>query len=233
MPSLYMLDLDGLLIDTESLHFLAYRQMCTARGETLTWSFDQFAKCAHSAHGGLETSLRLELPRLFKRGEKWSDLYEEKQHLFDEILKSERVDCMPGAFDLLTWLSKQNVPFCAVTNSRRRHVEQLCALCPPLKMISRWWTREDYAEAKPSPSGYLAAIEAFKVPAHRALGFEDSAKGLKSLLAAGARAALISTQDLSFARQEPFLTAKWKRYHSLTEWMKIEGIAPIAPNFEI
>lgn len=217
-----MLDLDGLLIDTEKFHYHAYRQMCAAEGETLPWNFSLYLQYAQSAKGGLEKALCSALPKLTK-DKSWVDLYEVKQKYLDHILKSHQIECMPGAAQLLQWLARKKIAFCAVTNTRRHHVELLRQRCACLQLIPKWWAREDYDSAKPSPAGYLAAIESFGISAHQAYGFEDSPKGLRALLAAGASGALINGGDLAFSRQESFCNKRWKRYFSLEEWMAIHG----------
>jgi len=50
---------------------------------------------------------------------------------------------------------------------------------------------EDYLEAKPHPQPYLTALELLRLPAKNCIAVEDSARGLKSALAAGLRVVVI------------------------------------------
>lgn len=219
MFSLYLLDLDGLLIDTEKLHFQAYRNMCSDRGAPLPWNFDQFIQNAHAAEGGLEKALYGALPQLWKSEANWEILYREKQLCFDKIISNRSVGLLPGAKRLLQWLKSKDLAHGVVTNSRRHHVELFKKQCAELRSIPRFWAREDYSEPKPSPSGYLTALRSFQIPPHRAMGFEDSAKGLNSLLKAGVKGAYINAVAPLNGDQEPFSSPHWDHFPSLDAWL--------------
>ncbi|MGD0665742.1 MAG: HAD hydrolase-like protein, partial [Rhabdochlamydiaceae bacterium] len=39
---LFLFDFDGLLVDTEELHFKAYQMLCQGRGYKLPWDINRF-----------------------------------------------------------------------------------------------------------------------------------------------------------------------------------------------
>ncbi|MEI6531393.1 MAG: HAD hydrolase-like protein, partial [Chlamydiota bacterium] len=79
---LFLFDFDGLLVDTEHLHYKAYLSMCRARGFDLPWSFQDFANIAHFSATGLKENLYAVLPLLQEQESDWSLLYKEKQALY-------------------------------------------------------------------------------------------------------------------------------------------------------
>jgi HAD superfamily hydrolase (TIGR01509 family) len=193
---LFLCDFDGLLVNTEELHFLAYREMCQRRGYVLTWDLPRFFEAAHFKAAGLKEALYAEFPRLQKEEPKWETLYAEKKKIYQEFLLAGKINLMPGAYPLLEALQKNHLPRCVVTNSLYEQVEVIKKQQPILQTIPLWITREDYKKAKPSPDGYVVAIESLGKPGDKVIGFEDSTRGLQALLGAKVtQAVLISSPD--------------------------------------
>ena len=61
---LFLFDFDGLLVDTESLHYQAYINMCATRGFDLTWNFHRYSEAAHHESTGLRDQIYAEFPKL-------------------------------------------------------------------------------------------------------------------------------------------------------------------------
>ncbi|MCH9703616.1 MAG: HAD hydrolase-like protein, partial [Chlamydiae bacterium] len=57
-------DFDGVLVDSEQLHFDAYKQMCAKRGISLKWDEVQYAKFALYSADGLKKALLKEYEQL-------------------------------------------------------------------------------------------------------------------------------------------------------------------------
>ncbi|MES2121331.1 MAG: HAD family phosphatase [Chlamydiota bacterium] len=192
--TIYLFDFDGLLVDTEKLHYMAYQQLCHRRGGELCWDFSRFCKEAHGKAGGVWEGIARECPQVFSNGVTREVLYEEKKAIYVELLRSTPLELMPGAAELLQFLADKDAKRAVVTNSPKAHIDIICEALPLLKTIPLWVTREDYLHPKPAPDGYLLAIEKLtggeKCDAE-IIGFEDSLKGLKSLLAAGSKGVLV------------------------------------------
>lgn len=196
--SVVLFDFDGLLVNTEPLHYLAYMRMCQDHGFSLNWDFSRFCHEAHSQEGGFFAGLRKEIPTAFDGGLTIPFLYAEKIKWYNRLLETERVELMPGVEKVLLELQARNIKRAVVTNSPRAQIEKICQRLPLLKTIPLWITREDYRQAKPSPEGYLLALERLEVKG-TAIGFEDTLKGVQALQAAGVTAVLISLADYSGA----------------------------------
>ena len=176
-------DFDGVLVDSESLHFAAYKQMCAKRGFSLKWDDAQYAKYALYSADGLRQAILNEFPKL--KEFPWETLYTEKKAALQTLIETH-VALMPGASEFLE--SLKGLPTCVVTNSLRSQVETIKKRHPILQTIPRWITREDYSNPKPDPECYKLAIQGAK----KAIGFEDSPRGLSALLGSGAEAILIT-----------------------------------------
>ncbi len=192
---LFLFDFDGLLVNTEELHFGAYIEMCRARGHVLPWDFATFSQAAHYDANGLRHAVYTALPDL-KNGEpRWEVLYAEKKSFYLKLLKENRLQLMTGVETLLKELESAGIRRCVATHSPLEQIEEIKARLPVLKSIPVWITREDYTLAKPAPDAYLAAIQRLAKPKDEIIGFEDSMRGIKALQAANVRPVLISPPD--------------------------------------
>ena len=93
-----------------------------------------------------------------------------------------------------------------VTTSRREDFELIHRSRDLLSRMEFVLTIEDYAEPKPHPAPYLAALARFGADPAEAVAVEDSARGLKSAVAAGLDCIIVrhpftAAQDFSGARQ--------------------------------
>lgn len=173
------LDFDGLLVNTEQLHFEAYKQLVESRDLPFPIDFHTFAGMAHTSSEALRAYLLETYPLL--RETPWPELYAEKQSTFLEILASGPLDFMPGADALVSMLAEQNKPMCVVTNSSKALIDACRQRLPKLSLIPYWITRECYDAPKPKPDAYNAALKALNVKPHEVVGFEDSLRGIHAL----------------------------------------------------
>jgi beta-phosphoglucomutase len=205
---LFLFDFDGLLVDTEQLHFAAYRELCRRHGCEMNWDFQKFCREAHGKAMGMWDAIAREFPRIFEDESRREIFYEEKKKIYAEFLKNTRLELMEGAFNLLVSLAERGIKRAVVTNSPREHIEIIKESLPLLKSIPLWITREDYSHPKPSPQGYLTAIGKLMESGDRIIGFEDTLKGLKALLAAGVESILVCPAQSEHVKEGLALGAK-------------------------
>jgi beta-phosphoglucomutase len=192
---LFLFDFDGLLVNTEEIHFEAYRQMCRKFGFELDWDFRMFCGVAHSDSEALRKTIYAQLPELYKQQPDWSVLYAEKKRIYLQLLKAGRVNFLPGAEELLTALQEAGIKRCVVTNSAEEQIEWIKGGLPLLNSIPVWITREYYDKPKPDSECYRKALEMLAEPGDRIVGFEDSLRGLKALQGVSVKAVLICSND--------------------------------------
>jgi HAD superfamily hydrolase (TIGR01509 family) len=185
----FLFDFDGLLVNTEKLHWEAYRRLCARYGYTLPWDFAAYCAVAHTTSNGLKEALSPHLP------EPWADRYEEKRQFYVEILHEGNVELMPGVEPLLVDLARRGAPRAVVTHSPADHLAIIRAKHPLLNTIPNWITREDYDKPKPDPECYQLAIERLAEPHQQVIGFEDSLRGLTALRGTRATPVLVTTAD--------------------------------------
>lgn len=175
---LFLFDFDGLLVNTEHLHFQAYLNVLSKRGYTLDWGFGKFCELAHLDSKAWKEALFVEIPDLVPI---WNQIYAEKKEAYLELVTSGKVELMPGVKRLLESLEASQAKTCVVTNSNLQEIQTIRSQVPLLKTIQKWITREDYEKPKPSPECYLKAIQLYGKAGDRIIGFEDSVRGLQAL----------------------------------------------------
>lgn len=179
---LFLFDFDGLLTNTEELHYKAYKRMCAERGFDLDWDFARYCKVAHYESDAIRFQIYDKFPELEKLEPSWPVLYLEKKKYMIELLNSGDVEMMPGAERLLKALDEANIKRCVVTNSPLEQIKIIQKHQPILKTIPNWVTRENYKHAKPHPECYEYAIKTYANEKDRIIGFEDTPRGMWALM---------------------------------------------------
>src|SRR5262245_56736118 len=94
---LFLFDFDGLLVNTERLHYAAYAELCRRHGCALKWDFERFCREAHRKAMGIWDGLKREFPSMFESGVAVDALYEEKKSIYVDLLKTSPLELMEGA----------------------------------------------------------------------------------------------------------------------------------------
>ncbi len=192
---LFLFDLDGLLVNTEQLHFEAYSLLARRHGFDLGLNFVQYCAIAHRDSDGLRRYFISSLNDLVCCFPDWKALYEEKCQLYLQLLLGDHISLMPGVERLFTALAKEGIPRAIVTHSRAEQVSLIREKLPLLNSIPLWITREHYDQPKPAPDGYLFAIKQLGSAGHRTIGFEDTLRGVWSLVQSGVQAVMVTHSD--------------------------------------
>ena len=179
---LFLFDFDGILVDTEELHYKAYLKMCVDRGFILNWDRPTYMSYALFTATGVKEAIYKALPQLHETEPNWNVLYQEKKAAYCTLLREEGTKLMPGVEALLQKLESTNTKRCVVTHSPADQIAMIRGQHPILNTIPHWITREHYSQPKPASECYAKALTMLKAPGERAIGFEDSPRGLKALL---------------------------------------------------
>lgn len=173
-------DFDGVLVDSEPVHHLCWREVMGRLGVDLDWPTYQSTLRGHSGKPLLEALCSLKEPPLpFEAVQAY---YEFKNDLFrDTVLRN------PGQLmsaDVRLLLDDLRAYRLAVVSSARR--SHVVPILESLGLVDRFETmvlREDVQTLKPSPEPYRTA--AVRLGVERALVVEDSEAGAASGRGAG------------------------------------------------
>lgn len=217
---LFMFDFDGLLVNTENLHYEAYREMCKARGVDFNWDFEHYCRFAHYEAKGFREAIFQDFPDLKKSESNWDVLYEEKKAALIRLVEEGHTELMPGVESLLKTLEKHNINRCVVTHSPSNLIDAIRSQNPILNTIPHWITREQYSKPKPDPECYQSAIAKFCTGNERVIGFEDTPRGLKALM--GTNATPVIVCQIEYPEIPSFTQKGAIRLRSMEEWTSLK-----------
>jgi HAD superfamily hydrolase (TIGR01509 family) len=186
-------DNDGVLVDTEEMFFSATSNAFAQAGVALAREF--YLECMMS-------NGRNVFDLLAQQG--WTEqqvlaLRGERDAAYAAMLRfgSKTFDGVAETLQLLQAKYRMAV----VTTSSRSHLNVAHTHSGLSQFFELTVCREDYREPKPHPEPYLTAVRLLGVPANRCIAVEDSARGVKSAIAAGLRVVAIPnslTKELNF-----------------------------------
>jgi len=167
----FLFDLDGTLIDSVYQHVLAWKEALDAEGVELSvWRIHR--KIGMS--GGLFANILLRETGLDITEERLERLRVRHAEAFNRYHARDAVRPLPGARELLAYLTEQRMPWAIATSGRMETAaHNLAALgVDPAKVPVV--TRDMVRHAKPDPDLFLAAAERLGVDIQRSLVIGDS-----------------------------------------------------------
>ena len=173
-------DMDGLLLDTETLWHEAEVELFRRHGDEFTWD-DKMAVIGTSFEF---TSLYF-ADRLRRPHEEGAALVDEMVSLMHDRVRRQ-VDARPGALELVARIrALDGVRLGLASNSPRFLVDDALATAGLVDAFETIVTSSDVIHAKPAPDIYLRACQDLGVDPSEALALEDSASGVAAAKAAG------------------------------------------------
>ena len=173
-------DMDGLLLDTETLWHEAEVELFRRHGAEFTWD-DKITVIGTS----YDFTARYFADRLGRPHDEGAALVDEMVALMHERVRRQ-VDARPGAVELVEGLrAMDGMRLGLASNSPRFLVDDALATAGLVGIFETIVTPADVEHAKPAPDIYLRACEDLGVDPSEALALEDSASGVTAAKAAG------------------------------------------------
>jgi HAD superfamily hydrolase (TIGR01509 family) len=173
-----LFDFDGVLVDSEPVHFACWREILAPLGVDLDWETYRKRFIGVSDRAMLEDLARLRHPPI-DADVLWRE-YPRKRALFRERTADGSV-ITPAVRELVESLGEYRLA--VVSSSGRDEIEPLLRAAGVSGCFGALVCREDVTQYKPAPDPYLKAAALLEV--RRALVVEDSAAGIASGRAAG------------------------------------------------
>lgn len=171
-------DLDGVLWDGEVPHRIAFDEVLSGWGESVT---------DNEYDGLLGTSVEYTWRWVRDRyrppvsGEQFWELYSKA---FLRLLPGS-AEGLPGATSLVAELTRLGVPIAVASSSLREWVVATLQAIGLADSIDAVVAGDDVESGKPEPDIYLEAARKLDLPPQRCLAVEDSASGVAAAKAAG------------------------------------------------
>ncbi len=177
-------DMDGMLIDTESISLVAWRDGCQALGHEV--DEESFLPIIGMNRASMTAKLEqtlspeIDVEQLIRRAS-----------LCYEKLIRQGVPLKPGARDCLLRMRELGTPQALATSSSQRFATLKLDHHGLLDCFAALVTGDQVTNGKPHPEPYLTAAARLEVAPSSCIAFEDSVNGIQSAHTAGMFTALV------------------------------------------
>lgn len=178
-------DLDGLVLDTETTYFAAWRQAAADIGCELS---DQFCASLSGCSGDV---VRQRLQEYGGSGFDIGEFQSLSSHYWVEHVERHGIAVKPGFQAALAAAEQRGLTYALATNSRRANAERCLQAAGLQQVFSVIVAADNAIRAKPAPDLFLCAAEALGCPIAECLVLEDSLVGVRAAKAAGARCIMV------------------------------------------
>lgn len=183
-------DFDGVLADTEQLHYLSFQEVLKPLGAGFDWdhyvseyiAFDSsqvFAAALKSA--GIANS-----PFSIRQ------LIDQKIIAFADLLRTTQVPPLPGALEAVRF-AHQRGPLALCTGAERKDVTPLLEAFGIIDLFQAIVTADDVQISKPDPECYALAASLVHTAPQDCLAIEDTPGGLRAARGAGCQTLGVTT----------------------------------------
>jgi beta-phosphoglucomutase-like phosphatase (HAD superfamily) len=185
-------DFDGVLVNSEPLHFRALRECLLPEGIAI--DEDEYLR-EYLAYDDREAiRIALEHHGCPWDGARVDTVARRKAALFEALLRD--VPFFPGARELATGLAR-DVPLGIASGALRAEIEAILSAAGIRDSFTTVVGADDVARSKPHPDPYLAALAGLRrvsprLQAGDCVAIEDSLPGIAAALAAGLRVVAVA-----------------------------------------
>lgn len=183
-----LFDFDGVLADTEPLHFKCWQEVLQKKGIHLDWNYYQ-TKCIGISDRQMLQTLGQIGPIVYSIDE-LMPLYPLKKQLFQDFAAQTRLISQTLLSELTACIDYK---IAIVTSSGRSEIEPILLRENVMSLLTTAVYGNEVKALKPDPEPYRTAMERLGVT--RALAFEDSAAGIASARAAGCQVVEVKRPD--------------------------------------
>lgn len=181
-------DFDGVIVDTEPLHYAAFQRLLEPLN--LGFSWDEYV----ATYMGFDDRDAF-LEAFQSRGKELAGgelqgLIDRKAHIFQEIIR-DGITPYPGVVELIRLIHDRSLPLAISSGALRSDITPILDSLGISDCFDIIVTAEDVAKSKPDPECYRLAhvllneARSLSIPADRVMAIEDTPAGISAAKGAG------------------------------------------------
>lgn len=178
-----ILDMDGVIVDTEAIHMEAFRRYLMEHHVKFTEKFIQ-SLVGYS----IQDNIR-EIKRKFFENKRF-DIdagIKRRNKIYLDLISSQDLQPLPGILELISYCKNHQIKLALASSSDWQQVDTILT-----KIFNNYYdkfnviiTGDDVQNKKPAPDIYLQTVEKLNLIPNSCIAFEDSQAGVESAKAAG------------------------------------------------
>jgi beta-phosphoglucomutase len=188
-PEAVIFDFDGVIVDTEPLHYDAFQKVLEPLGISFTWKTYVDIYLGFDDRDAFREAFRRHGRALEDR--RLSQLVEAKSRAFQEILRAG-VKVYPGILPMIESLHASGVPMAICSGALRSDIDPILSGLGVARCFLHIVTADDVRRSKPDPECYVLALrrlsqsipQEFSTP-RNCLAVEDTPAGIEAAKGAG------------------------------------------------
>jgi len=176
MVKAVIFDFDGIIVDSERLHWAAFNKVMAPLGKTISWP-----DYVHTYIGFDDRdTFRTAFPNIGST--ELSGLIEKKAAAFQKLLETDGAAALPGSVELIKHLSGR-LPVAICSGALRADILPILGKLGIEKAFNEIVTADDTHISKPDPAPYKLAMK--KLGVATGVAIEDTPAGIASAKGAG------------------------------------------------
>lgn len=172
-------DMDGLLLDSERVSFVAMQRACSEIG--LQFELEHYVELIGLPPKGSKAKLI----DLFGNDFPYDLIRKQELRYKDEYVTTNGMPLRPGVVEFLETLSAKNIKLGVATSTFRDRAEHDLTITGLRHFFEKITCGDEVENGKPAPDIYLEAAKRLDVSPLECIVFEDSEAGIRAASAAG------------------------------------------------
>lgn len=178
-----ILDMDGVIVDTEPIQLEAFRRFLNDYQIGVSEEFLQ-SLVGYSIQDNMEDIKQqffqdksFDIPAAIKK----------RNAIYLKMIAQQNLKPLPGVMELISHCQQKKIKLALASSSDRQQVDTIMErlVINFRSVFNVVVTGDDVQNKKPAPDIYLRVVEKLNLPAQSCLAFEDSRAGVESARAAG------------------------------------------------
>lgn len=173
-------DMDGLLIDTETISFTLFQKVFSDYGYVISKEYYVNELVGRNIKGIKENILK-------EYGEdfQFDEIYYKKVKEMTDYIESKGVLLKKGALELIKYLHENKYKIAVATSTKRERAEKLLNIVEVKDYFQEIICGDEVINSKPNPEIFLKAAKKLGVEPSNCIVLEDSAAGIEAAHKAG------------------------------------------------
>jgi HAD superfamily hydrolase (TIGR01509 family) len=192
MISALIFDFDGVIADTEPIHYRAFQEVLEPEKMTFPWEEYLGMYIGFDDRDAFRERYKNSGKKVDDR--KLSDLIQKKAAAFSRLVTHAGVKPYPGVVELIALAGDKKIPVALCSGALRSDIEPVLAAVGLAGAFAQVVTADDVAVSKPDPTSYKLVVQKLGrgIVARNCIAIEDTPAGIAAAKAAGLKVVAVT-----------------------------------------